>query len=59
VAEAVYDMLDPGGALALIIHTVDGRPAPPSPGPPAIPHEEIRALRNGARTAVPTVVRDA
>ena len=44
VAEAVYDMLEPGGALALIVHTVDGRPRPPSPGPPAIPHEEIRAL---------------
>jgi SAM-dependent methyltransferase len=44
VAEAVYDVLEPGGALALIVHTVDGRPRPPSPGPPAIPHEEIRAL---------------
>ena len=44
VAEAVFDMLEPGGALALIVHTVDGRPAPPHPGPPAIPHEEIRAL---------------
>ena len=44
VAEAVYDMLEPGGGLALIVHTVDGRPAPPSPGPPAIPHTEIRAL---------------
>jgi len=37
-------MLEPGGALALIFHTVDGRPAPPSPGPPAIPHTEIEAL---------------
>jgi SAM-dependent methyltransferase len=44
VAEAVYDMLEPGGALALIVHTVEGRPAPPSPGPPPIPHDEIRAL---------------
>lgn len=44
VAEAVYDMLEPGGALALIVHTVDGRPAPPSPGPPPIPHTEITAL---------------
>jgi SAM-dependent methyltransferase len=44
VAETVYDMLEPGGALALIAHTVDGRPAPPSPGPPAIPHAEIAAL---------------
>jgi hypothetical protein len=44
VAEAVYDMLAPGGALALIVHTVEGRPAPASPGPPPIPHPEIKAL---------------
>jgi SAM-dependent methyltransferase len=44
VAEAVYDVLEPGGALALIVHTVAGRPKPPSPGPPPIPHEEIKAL---------------
>jgi SAM-dependent methyltransferase len=44
VAETVYDMLEPGGALALIVHTVTGRPRPPGPGVPAIPHDEIRAL---------------
>ena len=44
VAEAVYDLLEPGGALALIVHTVEGRSAPPSPGPPPIPHVEITAL---------------
>jgi SAM-dependent methyltransferase len=44
VAEALYDMLEPGGALALIVHTVAGRPAPPSPGPPPIPHAEIEEL---------------
>lgn len=44
VAEAVYDMLEPGGSLALVMHTVTGRPRPPGPGPPPIPHEEIRAL---------------
>ena len=44
VAEVLYDMLEPSGALALIVHTVDGRPRPPSPGPPRIPHAEIRAL---------------
>jgi SAM-dependent methyltransferase len=44
VAEAVYDMLEPGGALALVVHTVEGRPAPTSPGPPPVPHAEIRAL---------------
>ena len=44
VAETVYDMLEPGGALALIVHTVAGRTRPPDPGVPTIPHEEIRAL---------------
>ena len=44
VAEVVYDMLEPGGALALIVHTVEGRPVPPSPGPPPIPHAEIKVL---------------
>jgi SAM-dependent methyltransferase len=44
VAEAVYDTLEPRGALALIVHTVEGRPVPPSPGPPPIPHAEIKAL---------------
>jgi SAM-dependent methyltransferase len=44
VAEAGYDMLEPGGALALIVHTVTGRPRPPDPGVPAIPHDEIKAL---------------
>jgi SAM-dependent methyltransferase len=44
VAETVYDMLDPGGAMALVVHTVAGRPTPPSPGPPPIPHDEVTAL---------------
>lgn len=44
VAEIVYDLLEPGGAMALVVHTVDGRPAPSSPGPPPIPHEEVKAL---------------
>ncbi len=44
VAETVYDMLEPGGALALVVHTVTGRPRPPDPGVPAIPHDEIKAL---------------
>jgi len=44
VDETVYDMLEPGGAFALIVHTVEGRPKPPSPGPPPIPHAEVRAL---------------
>jgi SAM-dependent methyltransferase len=44
VAEKVYDILGPGGALALIVHTVTGRPRPLSPGPPPIPHDELEAL---------------
>ena len=44
VAEAVYDLLDPGGGLALIVHTVEGRPRPPSPGKPPIPHAEVETL---------------
>ena len=44
VAETVYDMLEPGGAMALIVHTVAGRPRPPGPGVPPIPHDEIEAL---------------
>jgi SAM-dependent methyltransferase len=44
VAELVYDVLEPGGALALVVHTVEGRPVPPSPGPPPIPHDEIEQI---------------
>ncbi len=44
VAEAVYDLLEPGGVLALIGHEVRGRPRPAGPGSPPIPHEAIQAL---------------
>jgi SAM-dependent methyltransferase len=44
VSEAVFDMLEPGGTLALIVHTVDGRTSPPAPTEPPIPHEEIEAI---------------
>jgi ubiquinone/menaquinone biosynthesis C-methylase UbiE len=44
VAEAVYELLEPEGAIALIVHTVEGRPAPTGPGHPSIPHEAIRGL---------------
>jgi SAM-dependent methyltransferase len=43
VAEAVYDILEPGGAMALIGHQPDGRPKPAGPGEPPIPHDVIRA----------------
>jgi len=44
VAEAVYDMLEPGGALALIGHQVEGRPKPAGPPLPPIPHDVIEAI---------------
>jgi SAM-dependent methyltransferase len=44
VAETVYAMLEPGGALALIGHAHAGRPQPSGPGEPPIPHDLIRAL---------------
>ncbi len=44
VAEAVYDLLVPGGAMVMVVHTVAGRPQPPNPGYPEIPHREIMAL---------------
>jgi SAM-dependent methyltransferase len=44
VAEMIYDSLEPGGALALIVHAHEGRPQPEGAGYPPIPHEAIRAL---------------
>jgi SAM-dependent methyltransferase len=44
VAEAVFEILEPGGALALILHTHEGRPQPQGPGYPPIPHDAIRTL---------------
>ena len=44
VAEAVYDMVEPGGALVLVGHQAEGRAVPVSPGPPRIPHDEIEEL---------------
>lgn len=44
VAEAVYDLIEPGGVLALIGHEVRGRPRPDGSGVPPIPHEAIEAL---------------
>lgn len=44
VAEAVYDLLQPGGALALIVHDRDSSPQPVGPGYPPVPHDVVRAL---------------
>jgi SAM-dependent methyltransferase len=71
VAEAVYDMLEAGGAMVLIMHKADGRAVPPSPGPPPIPHAEIVALvekylgstrragKGSARVRTPSADEDA
>jgi SAM-dependent methyltransferase len=44
VAERVYDLLEPGGSIVLVAHTVDDRAVPAGPGYPKIPHEAIRSL---------------
>lgn len=44
VAEAVFELLVPGGSLVLISHQVQDRPAPPSPGHPEVPHAAVREL---------------
>ena len=44
VAETVFDLLEPGGAMAMVVHTVKDRPRPPNPGHPLIPHDELDAL---------------
>jgi SAM-dependent methyltransferase len=44
VAESVYDLLEPGGAIVLVTHDIDARPAPDGPGDPPIPHDEIEAI---------------
>lgn len=45
VAEVVYEVLEPGGVLALIGHEAKARPVPPGPpGVPPIPHDAILEL---------------
>ena len=44
VSDLVYDVLEPGGAIVLVCHTVEGRARPPDTGYPEIPHDEIEAL---------------
>jgi SAM-dependent methyltransferase len=45
VAEAVYDLLVPGGSLILISHNAgDGRPRPAGPGHPGVPHAAVQEL---------------
>jgi hypothetical protein len=44
VAESVYDILEPDGAIVLVGHEVAGHRQPAGPDLPAIPHEDIRSL---------------
>ena len=44
VADAVHDLLEPGGSMVVIAHQVHGRPRPEGPGPPIIPHADVHAL---------------
>jgi SAM-dependent methyltransferase len=44
VAEAVYDLLEPGGAIVLITHDIDARPSPAGTGDPTIPDNEVQEL---------------
>lgn len=44
VAEAVYDLLEPGGAIVLISHDVDARPEPTGTGDPPIPDLQVQEL---------------
>lgn len=44
VAEDVYDMLEPGGGMAIINHTTVDRPQPVGPGYPLIPHTAIHEV---------------
>jgi ubiquinone/menaquinone biosynthesis C-methylase UbiE len=44
VAEAVFELLEPGGAIALIVHSVEDRPVPSGPDHPPIPHDAVRGL---------------
>lgn len=44
VAEAVYDLLEPGGSLVALAHRVAGRPRPDGTGDPPIPHDEVDRL---------------
>lgn len=44
VAEAVYDLLEPGGAIVLISHDIDARAMPAGTGDPSIPDREVQEL---------------
>jgi len=43
VVEAVYDLIEPGGAMAMVVHTAEDRTPPPNPGHPPIPTTRSKA----------------
>jgi len=57
VAEAIYERLEPGGAMVLVVHAVAGRERPCGPeGVPSIPHERVLDVveeYTGARHSLP------
>ena len=44
VLDAVFDVLEPGGSIALVSHDIAAGPPPVTRPEPPIPHDEIRAL---------------
>ncbi len=44
VADAVYRVLEPGGAIVLVVHDPAASVAPAGPGDPPIPDQEVQAL---------------
>lgn len=43
VADAVYDLLEPGGAMVMIVHGSGGR-APAGPGDPPVPDDDVQRV---------------
>ena len=44
VADVVYDLLEPGGAIVLVAPDIDVGTAPPNPDDPPIPDNEVQAI---------------
>ncbi len=59
VIDAVYDLLEPGGAIAVIAHDIEAGPPPIDQPAPPIPHDEIHALirRHLANDSAPRPAR--
>ena len=59
VIDAVYDLLEPGGAIAVIAHDIEAGPSPIDAPAPPIPHDEIHALirRHLANDSAPRPAR--